>query len=73
VGNNSLVSETLAFIRDYKEVTIMLVGGLVTLFQMVFGGGLSYITSRMKNLSEHKIKIERGFDLQFRIYQKQGL
>lgn len=50
-----------------------MLGGLITAFQMIFGGGFSYITSRMKNLSGHKLKIEQGFDLQFQIYQKQAL
>lgn len=50
-----------------------LFGILYTFFQLVFGGGVSYITSKMKNLNLHKETIEQGFDLQFRIFQKQQL
>lgn len=73
IRSNSLVVDIVTFIRDYKEIAIMVAGSLVTAFQMIFGGGLSYLTSKMKNLSGHKIKIEKGFDLQFQIYQKQEL
>jgi signal recognition particle GTPase len=40
---------------------------------MIFGGGVSYLTSKMKNLSKHKQLIEQGFDLQFRMLQKQEM
>lgn len=57
VRSNPLIQQIIGFIRDYKEIVILLGGGLVTAFQMIFGGGLSYLTSKMKNLSGHKIKI----------------
>ncbi len=50
-----------------------ILGVVYTFFQMVFGGGVSYITSKMKNLNVHKETIEQGFDLQFRIFQKQEM
>jgi hypothetical protein len=54
-------------------VIALVLGTLTTAFQMIFGGGASYLTSKMKNLSNHKLMIEEGFDLQFRIFQKQEL
>jgi hypothetical protein len=32
---------------------------------MIFGGGFRYLSSKMKNLSDHKVKIEAGYDLQY--------
>lgn len=57
VSSNPYLLQLFALIRDYKELVILIGGGLVTAFQMIFGGGVSYLTSKMKNLSDHKIKI----------------
>ena len=50
-----------------------IIGIFYTAFQLVFGGGVSYITSKMKNLNLHKETIEQGFDLQFKIFRKQEM
>lgn len=64
---------TLSTINDYKKEAAGGIAGLITAFQMIFGGGVSYLTSKMKNLSKHKQLIEQGFDLQFRMFQKQEM
>ena len=63
----------LDYIKDYKQIAIGVGTVLMTAYQMIFGGGVQYLTSKMKNLSEHKIMIEQGFDLQFRLLQKQEM
>lgn len=51
---STLLKSALTTINDYKKEAAGGIAGLITAFQMIFGGGVSYLTSKMKNLSKHK-------------------
>lgn len=48
---------TIDTLDEYKDEAAVIFGLLATAFQMIFGGGFRYLTSKMKNLSDHKLKI----------------
>jgi hypothetical protein len=51
---SALLTNVLTTINDYKKEAAGGIAGLITAFQMIFGGGVSYLTSKIKNLSKHK-------------------